>query len=82
MLHATGCQGGRTDSPLIQEGHGAFAPGVVTVFRTGPMISRQTEIRMRCCMPGPKRFSPQGQNNSYNVLSPFSSFFAIMKQPQ
>ena len=33
MLRATGCQGGRTGERaplLIQEGDGAFAPGVVT----------------------------------------------------
>ena len=35
MLRATGCQGGRTDSPPDSGGDGAFAPGVVTTFRRG-----------------------------------------------
>jgi hypothetical protein len=34
MLRATGCQGGRAPL-LIQEGDGAFAPGMVTRFRRG-----------------------------------------------
>jgi hypothetical protein len=37
ILRPKGCQGGRMggQAPLIQEGYGAFAPGVVTGFRRG-----------------------------------------------
>jgi len=41
---------------------------------------RRTEIRMPSCVPGPKRFGRQGQNNSYNVASVplFSPCFPVL----